>query len=152
MTLYHLLVNIRLISRHLIQPRMSALEISKATSAPGFFRCALDKIEGTPSREAIIDALEALGKFDIGLGEPLDLSPTEHQASHRVWPTILKDGALVPFKWTEIAQSAEQWKISDEKYTRCTPHFLDGASVGSSRANHCSCGHHPDRISAQIDP
>ena len=66
------------------------------------FSLALDKIEGTPSREAIIDALEALGKFDIGLGEPLDLSPTEHQASHRVWPTILKDGALVPFKWTEI--------------------------------------------------
>jgi branched-chain amino acid transport system substrate-binding protein len=67
------------------------------------FSCALDKIEGTPSREAIIDALEALGQFDIGLGEPLNLSPTEHQASHRIWPTILKDGAFVPFEWADIA-------------------------------------------------
>lgn len=67
------------------------------------FARALGKIEKTPSREAIIDALEALGRFDIGLGQELNLSPTEHQASHRVWPTILKDGAFVPFDWTDLA-------------------------------------------------
>jgi branched-chain amino acid transport system substrate-binding protein len=67
------------------------------------FARALGKIEKPPSREAIIDAFEALGHFDIGLGEELNLSPTEHQASHRVWPTILKDGAFVPFEWTELA-------------------------------------------------
>jgi branched-chain amino acid transport system substrate-binding protein len=64
---------------------------------------ALEKIQGAPSREAIIDALEELGKFDIGLGEPLHLSRTEHQASHRVWPTLLTGGRFAPFQWSEIA-------------------------------------------------
>jgi branched-chain amino acid transport system substrate-binding protein len=64
---------------------------------------ALEKIQGTPSREAIIDALEELGEFDIGLGEPLHLSRTEHQASHRVWPTLLTGGRFAPFQWSEIA-------------------------------------------------
>jgi ABC-type branched-subunit amino acid transport system substrate-binding protein len=54
------------------------------------------------TREAIVDALEKLGQFDIGLGEPLNLSPNEHQASHRIWPTILKDGGFVPFQWDDI--------------------------------------------------
>ena len=63
---------------------------------------ALTKIQGTLTREAIVDALEGLGKFDIGLGESLYLSRTEHQASHRVWPTILKAGRFVPFRWSDI--------------------------------------------------
>jgi branched-chain amino acid transport system substrate-binding protein len=63
---------------------------------------ALDKIEGQLTRAAIVDALEKLGQFDIGLGEPLNLSPNEHQASHRIWSTILKDGGFVPFQWDDI--------------------------------------------------
>ena len=63
---------------------------------------ALDKIEGRLTREAVVDALEKLGQFDIGLGEPLNLSSNEHQASHRIWPTILKDGSFVPFQWDDI--------------------------------------------------
>jgi ABC-type branched-subunit amino acid transport system substrate-binding protein len=63
---------------------------------------ALEKIKGSPTREAVVDALEGLGQFDIGLGEQLYLSRTEHQASHRVWPTILKEGRFVPFQWTDI--------------------------------------------------
>ena len=64
---------------------------------------ALGRIKGEPTREAIIEALEGLGSFDAGLGEPLKLAPDEHQACHRVWPTILRDGQFVPFAWTEIA-------------------------------------------------
>jgi branched-chain amino acid transport system substrate-binding protein len=64
---------------------------------------ALDKIKGTPTRETVIDALEGLRQFDIGFGERLHLSQREHQASHRIWPTILKEGAFVPFQWPEIA-------------------------------------------------
>ena len=63
---------------------------------------ALNTMRGTPTRESIIDALEGLGEFDIGLGHSLHLSPTEHQASHRVWPTILKKGDFVPFQWADI--------------------------------------------------
>jgi len=64
---------------------------------------AIDRIAGPPSREAIADSLEGLGEFDLGLGEPLVLGPQEHQACHRVWPTILRDGTFAPFQWEDIA-------------------------------------------------
>ena len=63
---------------------------------------AMEKIHGSLTREAVVDALEGLGHFDIGLGEPLFLSKREHQASHRVWPTVLKGGQFVPFQWSDI--------------------------------------------------
>jgi branched-chain amino acid transport system substrate-binding protein len=63
---------------------------------------ALGKIQGPPTRDAVVDVLEGLGQFDIGLGEPLYLSRTEHQASHRVWPTVLRGGRFVPFHWSDI--------------------------------------------------
>ena len=63
---------------------------------------ALAKIQGPPTREAIVDALEGLGKFDLGLGEPLYLSRTEHQACHRVWPTVLKGDRFEPFLWSDV--------------------------------------------------
>jgi ABC-type branched-subunit amino acid transport system substrate-binding protein len=63
---------------------------------------ALEKVQGPVTREAVIYALEGLGKFDIGLGVTLYLSRTEHQASHRVWPTVLKGGQFVPFQWSDI--------------------------------------------------
>ena len=50
----------------------------------------------------LVDALEGLGEFDLGLGEPLRLSRTEHQASHHVWPTLLKGGQFAPFQWSDI--------------------------------------------------
>jgi ABC-type branched-subunit amino acid transport system substrate-binding protein len=63
---------------------------------------ALRSIEGPPSREAIVDALEGLGDFDIGLGVPLRLAPDDHQASHTVWPTILRAGRIQPLDWAEL--------------------------------------------------
>jgi branched-chain amino acid transport system substrate-binding protein len=63
---------------------------------------ALGKIPGSPTRETIIDALEGLGEFDLGLGQPLFLSRTEHQASHRIWATVFKGGRFVPFQWSDI--------------------------------------------------
>lgn len=67
---------------------------------------ALEKIPGQPTREGIIEALQGLGKFDPGLGSPLELGSKNHQASHGIWPTILKDGVFVPFSWTTIKQLA----------------------------------------------
>jgi branched-chain amino acid transport system substrate-binding protein len=69
---------------------------------------ALAKIQGSPTREAVVDALEGLGQFDLGLGEPLHLSRTEHQASHRVWPTLLKEGRFVPFQWSDLRTLSSQ--------------------------------------------
>jgi branched-chain amino acid transport system substrate-binding protein len=65
---------------------------------------ALATIEGRPDRRSLVDALEGLGEFDIGLGEKLRLSKDEHQACHRVWPTILRGKRIVPFDWSELAR------------------------------------------------
>jgi ABC-type branched-subunit amino acid transport system substrate-binding protein len=63
---------------------------------------ALQTIEGEPTREGVIDALHGLGTFDPGLGRPLHLSAENHQASPHIWPTQLRDGRLVPLRWTDI--------------------------------------------------
>ena len=63
---------------------------------------ALERLKGAPGREPLIDALEGLGTFDLGLGRPLRLAPGEHQASHAVWPTRLTGGRFIPFDWTDI--------------------------------------------------
>ena len=48
----------------------------------------------------------ARGCFDIGLGAPLELGPSQHQASHRVWPTILRGGRIHPLDWAELRSAA----------------------------------------------
>lgn len=71
---------------------------------------ALRQLKDQVSREAIVNALEGLETFDIGLGEPLYLSPKEHQASHRVWPTILEDGRFVSLEWPDIVKLIKRGK------------------------------------------
>ncbi len=66
----------------------------------------LKRIEGAPSRENLVDALEALGTFDIGLNTPLQLGPQEHQACHVVWPTRILQGKVVPFSWDDFKLTA----------------------------------------------
>jgi len=63
---------------------------------------ALEKIQGPPTREAIVDAMEGLGQFDIGLGEPLKFGPGNHQACRHVWLTCLRDGEVAPLPWTAL--------------------------------------------------
>ncbi|MBL4907067.1 MAG: ABC transporter substrate-binding protein, partial [Sneathiella sp.] len=64
---------------------------------------ALRSIEGLPTRENVIDALEGMGEFDVGVGPLLYFDKTHHQASHSVWPTVLQRGRFVPFNWDEIS-------------------------------------------------
>ncbi|NNL67044.1 MAG: ABC transporter substrate-binding protein [Myxococcales bacterium] len=61
--------------------------------------------QATPplGREQVVDALEALGSFDVGIGRQLHLSAQDHQASHRVWPTVIRGGEVVPMEWEELA-------------------------------------------------
>ncbi len=63
---------------------------------------ALLTIQGEITRENIIDAMEKLGEFDVGLNTPLYLSRLQHQACHRVWPTIYKDAAFHPMEWVQL--------------------------------------------------
>jgi ABC-type branched-subunit amino acid transport system substrate-binding protein len=64
----------------------------------------LKRIKGEINRETVIHGLESLGRFDLGLGVPLFLSPHEHQASHYVWPTVIRQGKVVPSSWHETAR------------------------------------------------
>lgn len=50
------------------------------------------------TRERLIDALES-APIDIGIGTPLRYSKTEHQGSHQVWLTIIRNGKFVPLDW-----------------------------------------------------
>ena len=63
---------------------------------------ALQSLKENPNRENIIDALESLGVFDIGLGKPLKLDDYNHQAGNTVWPTVLKNGKFVSFLWHDL--------------------------------------------------
>jgi branched-chain amino acid transport system substrate-binding protein len=98
----------------LVREYQSDLKVMDPSASAGFgdlegyiairiLTLALEKIQGPPTREAVVDALEGLGQFDMGLGYQLHLSRFEHQASHQVWPTILNGVRLVPFQWSDIA-------------------------------------------------
>lgn len=63
---------------------------------------ALEEFEGVLDRQTVVDALEQLGTFDLGLGVPLEVSPKDHQASHTVWPTVFREGRAEPFDWTAL--------------------------------------------------
>jgi ABC-type branched-subunit amino acid transport system substrate-binding protein len=39
--------------------------------------------------DTLIDALESIRDFDAGTGAPISLGPSQHQASHKVWGTVL---------------------------------------------------------------
>jgi branched-chain amino acid transport system substrate-binding protein len=39
--------------------------------------------------DSLIEALEGIRGLDLGIGVPLGFSPSEHQASHRVWGTAM---------------------------------------------------------------
>ncbi len=98
----------------IIRDYLTELKALDSDAQPGFgtlegyiaariLLAALETIPGQPTREAVVDALEGLGQFDLGLGEPLKLGRQDHQACHHVWPTILQDGAFAPFAWTNIS-------------------------------------------------
>lgn len=50
------------------------------------------------TRERLIDAMES-APIDIGIGTPLRYTPKEHQGSHEVWLTVIRDGKFVPLAW-----------------------------------------------------
>lgn len=70
--------------------------------ATHIFLQALKTVKGDITRESITEALEAMGEFDLGFAAPLKLSPKEHQASHQIWPTIIRQGEVLPFDWKQL--------------------------------------------------
>jgi branched-chain amino acid transport system substrate-binding protein len=63
---------------------------------------ALERIEGNIDRKSIIESLENLGDFDIGLGQKLSLNRNNHQACNTVWAGIIFNQTLEPFDWNDL--------------------------------------------------
>lgn len=55
-----------------------------------------------PDRESIVDGLLSLENVDIGLGDTLTLNADHHQASHAVWPTVIRNGRFEPVDWSTL--------------------------------------------------
>jgi len=90
-----------------------AMKTYASDKAPGFvslegyivakiFVEGLRKSGPEQTRESIIDGLQSLGSLDVGIGNTLKYSASEHQGSHKVWPTIIRGGKYVPFDWAEL--------------------------------------------------
>jgi ABC-type branched-subunit amino acid transport system substrate-binding protein len=52
---------------------------------------ALKRTGSELDAEKLVDNLEAMNNFDLGLGEALSFSRGEHQASHKIWGTALDE-------------------------------------------------------------
>ena len=50
---------------------------------------ALRRVGRSVDTEKLVSALEHLNGVDIGIGTPVTFGPSEHQASHKVWGTML---------------------------------------------------------------
>ena len=71
---------------------------------------ALREIEGPLTRDSIVGAIESLGRFDIGLGRELRLSPTHHQACDDIWPTRIRNGKVEAMDWHQLGELGSQRK------------------------------------------
>jgi ABC-type branched-subunit amino acid transport system substrate-binding protein len=68
----------------------------------------LKKAGANPTRESIVNAIEGLDGLDIGIGVPVSYSETLHQASHQIWPTVIKNGKYVFLNWADLKKEEEQ--------------------------------------------
>jgi|GEM_PF-286915 len=78
----------------------AAMKTHFPTEQPGFvslegyvaaklFTMALIKAGRYFTTEELVDELEHLNNVDLGIGKPLSFSPSDHQASHQVWGSII---------------------------------------------------------------
>ena len=60
---------------------------------------ALQRTGSQLDTEKLVDTLESLRDFDLGLGTPINFGRNEHQALHRVWGTRLDaSGRYLPIE------------------------------------------------------
>ncbi|MBF0613792.1 MAG: ABC transporter substrate-binding protein [Magnetococcales bacterium] len=100
-----------------VQSYREALKRHQADATPDFlslegFLAARILVEGirhtrlngniANEREALVDALENLRDYDLEIGMLVNYSKTDHQASHKVWPTRLIQGEFQPFAWSQL--------------------------------------------------
>jgi len=49
----------------------------------------LQRAGASPTSDSLVEALESIHGLDLGVGVPLTFGPSEHQASHKVWGTVM---------------------------------------------------------------
>ncbi len=54
------------------------------------------------TREGLVDAFESLQNIDIGIGLKISFDKNHHQALHTIWPTIIKNGQIMPLDWSKL--------------------------------------------------
>ncbi|MFI5343697.1 MAG: ABC transporter substrate-binding protein [Chlamydiales bacterium] len=63
--------------------------------------------ENALTREGIIDAFEQMHDVDIGIGANIHFDKDHHQALHKTWATIWKNGKFVSFDWDQLHLNLE---------------------------------------------
>ena len=43
-----------------------------------------------------------MGAKDIGTGVTVNYSKIEHQASHKIWPTVISGGQYIALDWSKL--------------------------------------------------
>jgi ABC-type branched-subunit amino acid transport system substrate-binding protein len=76
------------LAKHLPDERPDAVSF-EAWLSTRVLLAALQPAGRTVDVERLVDALESLRDLDLGTGALVSLGPSEHQASHRVWGTVL---------------------------------------------------------------
>ena len=63
------------------------------------FIAILQRMGADPRRADLAATALAMGNFDLGMGEPLSFGgdTARHQASDKVYYTVVRDGRFVPF-------------------------------------------------------
>ncbi|MDM4015389.1 ABC transporter substrate-binding protein [Roseiconus lacunae] len=62
--------------------------------------------------ETLIDAVESNHAIDLGLGIRHRLDKHEHQFSHQIWPTSIRDGQLVLLEdWNQSVVDAKRFEV-----------------------------------------
>ena len=61
-----------------------------------------------PSRESLITAMESIKNYNIGTGETVTYSNTQHTASKKLWATMINKGEFQLVNWDELAKNLKQ--------------------------------------------
>ncbi len=81
-------------------PSFGSLEGYLATKV---FVEALQRAGKNPTRESFIDAAESIRDLDIKAGNTISFSKDNHQGSHEVYMTVIKNGAFLPIiDWRSV--------------------------------------------------
>lgn len=63
---------------------------------------ALEACPANADPESLIEVLESGHEFDLGLAVGHRLTANEHQFSHQVWPTIIRNGKFEALNWSDL--------------------------------------------------